>query len=308
MTPAPAPAQRPRQSPDSDPREAERAMPRPSHVDRPASSYIMEGAEETERLRLKTEQVLVRRHLDWAGLLPGQSLVDFGCGSGDVILTAARHCKPIRVIGVDANEQRLADIRRRAEEEGLANVHVHAASISSPGTSGLPDAAYDHAWARFFLEYQPRPVTVVVEMARSVRPGGRITLIDVEGNGVWHYGMDTRLKVGLADVVADLARTGFDPHVGQRLPSVARSAGLSHVRHEIEPYHRIVGRPDERTMAAWRRRIDGLRANYLNRLFPDKTHLAWVFDAYLEFLERDDTMTWSLLHLVQGTVSPEGPV
>jgi SAM-dependent methyltransferase len=266
------------------------------------SPYIMEGAGETERLRLKTEQLLVCRHLDWAGLRPGESFVDFGCGSGDGVLAAARRCLTAPVVGVDRSEQRLDDVRRRALDEGLANVHVHAAFISGPGSSNLADATYDHAWARFFLEYQPEPVSVVVEMSRSVRPGGRITLIDIEGNGVWHYGMDSALQAGVAEVVADLGRTGFDPHVGRRLPAVAAQAELVDVRHEIEPYHRIVGRPDERTMAAWRGKVAGLRANYLDHLFPENTHLAWVFDAYLEFLEREDTMTWSLLHLVQGTV------
>ena len=51
--------------------------------------YLMEGENETDRLQLKTEQVLVQRHLDWACLAPGQSFVDLGCGSGEVLLAAA---------------------------------------------------------------------------------------------------------------------------------------------------------------------------------------------------------------------------
>ena len=263
----------------------------------------MEGENETDRLQLKTEHVLVQRHLDWACLAPGQSFVDLGCGSGEVLLAAARRCRPGRVTGIDANEERLAHVRQQAVAEGIRNIDLHAASIAARGSSGQGDDAYDHAWARFFLEYQSQPVDAVTEMARIVRPGGRVTLIDVEGNGVWHYGMDPVLQAGLAEVVADLGKTGFDPHVGRRLPGLARAAGLRKIRHEIEPYHRIVGRPDVWTIASWRRKIDGLRANYLD-LYPERQHLAWVFDAYLDFLERDDTMTWSLLHLVQGTVPP----
>jgi ubiquinone/menaquinone biosynthesis C-methylase UbiE len=282
---------------------AERTPELPSHEDTAIETgYIMEGAGEAERLRLKTEHVLVRRHLDWAGLVPGQSFVDIGCGSGEVILAAAIQCRPGQVMGIDANCDRLIELRRWAAEQRLPNVRLHAASLAGPGSSGLGDEAFDHAWARFFLEYHPRPVGVVAEMARIVRPGGRVTLIDLEGNGVWHYGMNPRLQAGLDSVVADLKQTGFDPHIGRRLTAVARAAGLTDVRHEIEPYHRIVGRPDARTLDLWRRKIQGLRANYLGHLFPEKTHLAWVFDAYLDFLEREDTMTWSLLHLVQGTV------
>jgi ubiquinone/menaquinone biosynthesis C-methylase UbiE len=264
--------------------------------------YIMEGPAETERLRLKTEYVLARRHLDWAGLRAGQSFVDFGCGSGEVILIAAMRYRAGQVIGVDTNQDRLLAVRRAATLEGLTDVDVHAAALTGLGSSELPSAAYDHCWTRFLLEYQPEPELVVSEMARIVRPGGRVTLIDLEGNGVWHYGMAPALEAGLAEVVTDLRTTGFDPHIGRRLPAIARACGLSDVRHEIEPYHRIVGRPDSDTMAAWERKIEGLRANYLCRLFPEKGHLGWVFDAYIEFLAHEDTMTWSLLHLVQGTV------
>jgi SAM-dependent methyltransferase len=266
-----------------------------------STGYIMEGPTETQRLRLKTEHVLVRRHLDWTGLLAGQSFVDFGCGTGEVVLVAAEHCRPGRVVGLDGNRKRLAALSCEAALQGLTNVEVRAAAIAGPASTGLPSGAYDHGWARFFLEYQPTPAGVVSEMARIVRPGGRVTLIDLEGNGVWHYGMETDLASGLAEVIADLGKTGFDPHIGRRLPDLASAAGLRDVRHEIEPYHRIVGRPDADTMAAWRLKIHGLRANYLRR-FPERRSLAWVFDAYLDFLARDDTMTWSLLHLVQGTV------
>ena len=114
--------------------------------------------------------------------------------------------------------------------------------------------------------------------------------------------MPDELRAGVDAVLADLETTGFDPHAGRRLTSYADAAGLVDIRHEIEPYHRIVGTPDPATAAAWERKIATLRDNYLGRLFPEKTHNAWVFDAFLEFILSEDTMTWSLLHLVQGTV------
>jgi ubiquinone/menaquinone biosynthesis C-methylase UbiE len=275
------------------------SAPSPSTSDR---RYIMEGPDETERLRRKTEHVLVGRHLHWAGVHAGESFVDFGCGAGEVALAAARLCSPGRVTGIDGSRERLASLLARAEAQGLTHVDVHPAFVSGVGSTRLPQNGFDHAWARFFLEYQPRPATVLAEMTRIVRPGGRVTLIDLEGNGVWHHGMDGRLEAGLTEVITDLTTTGFDPHIGRRLRHVARATGLVDIRHEIEPYHRIVGRPDSHTAEVWRRKIDGLRTSYLTRLFPHKRHLAWVFDAYQEFLLRDDTMTWSLLHLVQGTV------
>jgi SAM-dependent methyltransferase len=266
------------------------------------TAYIMDSQRETERLRFKTESVLVRRHLAWSGLRPGDSFVDFGCGTGEVIAHAAHITRGARVVGVDGNRERLLAARQTCLGAGALDVELHQAEIAGVGSSSLAADSFDHAWSRFFLEYQPDPNGVVRELARVVRPGGKLTLIDIEGNGIRHFGMPAELRCALDEILADLAETGFDPDLGAKLPDLARAAGLIDIRHEIEPYHRIVGAPDARTLAAWERKLTNLRESYVERLFPHKAARGWAFAALLEFLERDDTMTWSLLHLVQGTI------
>jgi SAM-dependent methyltransferase len=264
------------------------------------TDYIMGGERETERLALKTEPVLICRHLAWAGLRAGESFVDFGCGSGEVVAEAARINHGARVTALESDAERVDYAATVCRQRGAAGVQFVTARVEGPGSSGLPDGTFDHAWARFLMEYVPAPVGVVREMKRVVRPGGKVTLIDVEGNGSRHFGMSDELRLGLDKVLGDLATTGFDPDAGCRLAAQAAAAGLVGIRHEIEPYHRIVGRPDARTATAWRLKIQALRDNYVGRLFPHKADMAWVFDAFLDFLVRDDTMTWSVLHLVQG--------
>jgi ubiquinone/menaquinone biosynthesis C-methylase UbiE len=264
-------------------------------------TYIMEGPGEAERLIAKTDRVLTRRHLDWTGLRHGESFLDVGCGAGDVVMEAARMTDPGLVVGVDANADRLGLARTRCAEAGLGAVRLEAAHVAGSGSSPFPDATFDHAWTRFFLEYLDDPASTVRELARIVRPGGRVTLLDIEGNCTWHFGMPGELSAGVDEVLADFATTGFDPHAGRRLKTYAAAAGLVDIRHEIEPYHRIVGAPDPATAAAWERKIATIRENYL-RLFPEKAHSAWVFDAFMGFILSEETMTWSLLHLVQGTV------
>jgi ubiquinone/menaquinone biosynthesis C-methylase UbiE len=265
------------------------------------SGYIMESEHEATRLVLKTERVLVRRHLAWARLRRGESFLDAGCGTAEVVREAARVNAVAQVVGLDGDAARLARAAAASRADGLDHVRFHRARLTGVGSSGLPDRAFDHAWARFLLEYLPAPADVVRELARVVRPGGRVTLIDIEGNGVWHYGISDRLRRGLDEVLADLAATGFDPHAGRKLATYARAAGLVDIRHEIEPYHRIVGVPDPRTARAWRLKIESIRDNYVHRLFPEKAGNAWVFDDFLAFVLSDHSMTWSLLHLVQGT-------
>jgi ubiquinone/menaquinone biosynthesis C-methylase UbiE len=260
----------------------------------------MESPQEAERLIAKSDRILIRRHLEWTGLRQGESFLDVGCGAGDVLIEAASLTAPELVTGADASTERLDVARTRCRSLGL-DVRLEAATVAGPGSSPFPDGTFDHAWTRFFLEYVPDPAATVHELARLARPGGKVTLLDIEGNCVWHFGMSDELRAGAGEVLADLATAGFDPHAGRHLAAYAATAGLVDIRHEIEPYHRIVGAPDAATAAAWHRKVTTLRDNYLQRLFPAKTRNAWVFDAFMEFILSEETMTWSLLHLVQGT-------
>jgi ubiquinone/menaquinone biosynthesis C-methylase UbiE len=265
-----------------------------------SESYIMQHDGEAERIRRKTSTLLTRHHLDWVGLQPGQSFVDFGCASGEVIREAARISGSGRVVGVDGDPKMLAAARQESERLGLSNIEYVQARIGGPGSTKLPENSFDHAWTRFFLEYQKEPLLVIKEMVRVVKPGGRVTLLDINGNCVWHHPLSTDLKRELDEVISDLGATGFDPYIGPKLNPYANAAGLERIIETIEPYHRIVGKPDEEIADQWRRKINGMKLNYTVKLFPDKAHLGRFFDDMLAFILSEDTMTWSNLHLVQG--------
>jgi ubiquinone/menaquinone biosynthesis C-methylase UbiE len=264
-------------------------------------AYIMQDAAEPERIRRKTSDLLTRHHLDWAGLRAGQSFVDVGCASGEVVRVAAGLAGEARVVGVDGDSQMLAFAATESTRLGLSAIEYCQAWIGGLDAIPLAEGSFDHAWTRFFLEYQRQPEAVVAEMARLVRPGGKVTLLDLDGNCIWHYPLPAPLAAAIDEIVADLATTGFDPHVGRKLRDFATNAGLVDVRQAVEPYHAVVGRPDEAQADAWRRKLQGLKRNYVSRLFPAKADRAHVFDDLLEFILRDETMTWSLLYMVQGT-------
>jgi ubiquinone/menaquinone biosynthesis C-methylase UbiE len=261
----------------------------------------MQSAAEPERIRFKTNRLLTRHHLDWAGIGPTESFVDVGCASGEVVREAATIVSPGSVVGVDGDADMLRFAQSESERLLLGNISYCQARVKGPHSIPLPDASFDHAWSRFFLEYQQAPLDVIAEMVRLVRPGGKVTLLDLDGNCIWHYPLPPELAAGIDEIIADLSTTGFDPHVGRRLRDYAAQAGLIDIRETIEPYHAVVGQPDASTAEAWRRKLDGIKRNYVSALFPTKTHNAHVFDDLLEFILRDDTMTWSLLYLVQGT-------
>jgi ubiquinone/menaquinone biosynthesis C-methylase UbiE len=259
---------------------------------------------EPERIRRKTSALLTRHHLAWAGLRSGQSLVDFGCASGEVVREAARVSGAGRIVGVDGDAKMLEAARKESERLGLTTIEYVSAQIGGSGSTQLPVNTFDHAWTRFFLEYQKDPLGVIREMVRVVKPGGLVALLDLDGNCVWHFPLPRHLKEGLEEVMNDLASTGFDPYVGSKLRSLAAAAGLEKVSEAIEPYHRIVGKPDDEIADQWRRKIHGMKLNYTSKLFPQKAHLISFFDEMLAFILSEETMTWSNLYLVQGVKPP----
>src|SRR2546426_956422 len=65
-------------------------------------------------------------------ILPGETVLDIGCGAGMDLLLAARQAGPKgRAIGVDMTEAMRDQARRSAAAAGLANVEVHVADATN---------------------------------------------------------------------------------------------------------------------------------------------------------------------------------
>ena len=150
-------------------------------------TYLMQHAAEGERIRATTDPLVLRHHLDWAGLEAGDAFVDFGCASGEAVREATRRVAWGSVTGVDADANTLRYAQAESDRLLLDRIAYRQAWIDRLGSSGLETDSHDHAWARFFLEYRRDPLSAVREMARVVRPGGKVTLIDIDGNGIWHH-------------------------------------------------------------------------------------------------------------------------
>lgn len=103
-----------------------------------------------------------------------QSLVvgDLGCGTGQLAETVAPYVR--RVVAVDGSEDMLAAARSRLE--GHANVQVRRGDLENlPLTEGELDAAV----LSLVLHYSPDPSRALAEVARVVRTGGRVLVVDM---------------------------------------------------------------------------------------------------------------------------------
>lgn len=110
-------------------------------------------------------------------LQPGERLLDLACGTGDLALQAAR--AGVRSFGVDfaAPMLHLAGARANAVQNAAGALHwVQGDAERLP----LRDAAFDAVCCGFALRNFASLSAAISEMARVLRPGGRIALLDVD--------------------------------------------------------------------------------------------------------------------------------
>ncbi|MGH9768298.1 MAG: class I SAM-dependent methyltransferase [Blastocatellia bacterium] len=113
------------------------------------------------------EQVIAR-----AGLSPGEHALDLGAGTGSVALRAATLVAPGgHITGIDISSEMLALARSRAAELGLDNVSFREGRAEA---IPAPDAAFDVALASLSLMYVIDREAAAREIARVIRPGGRL--------------------------------------------------------------------------------------------------------------------------------------
>ncbi|GAA0905253.1 class I SAM-dependent methyltransferase [Pseudonocardia zijingensis] len=135
--------------------------------------------------------------LDAVALEPSSQVLDVGCGNGITTREAAR--RAAHVTGVDLSTRMLDLARRRAAAEGLTNVSFVQADVQ---IADLGDARYDRVISRNGVMFFGDPVAAFANLARTLRPGGRLVLL------VWQTMADNPWFTAFRDAIA----------VGRQLP------------------------------------------------------------------------------------------
>lgn len=175
-----------------------------------------------------------------AGIGPGMSVLDIGCGSGDVSLLLAKLVgNEGHVTGIDWHGPSLEIARERVRKIQIPNITFTKGDVCalSPGLG-----PFDAAVSRQVIMYLPGPVDALRRIAATLRPGGVVALLEHDVTMV-----PGRLKpLPLQERVngwiwKTVEREGANIHIGFDLPLILGQAGLTveHVRAEA-----IIQTPD----------------------------------------------------------------
>ena len=112
-----------------------------------------------------------------ADLRPGETVLDLGSGGGIDVLLSARRVGPTgRAIGLDMTPEMLELARRNAAEAGAANVEFVEGTIEA---IPLLSASVDVVISNCVINLAADKSAVLDEIARVLRPGGRMGVSDV---------------------------------------------------------------------------------------------------------------------------------
>jgi arsenite methyltransferase len=112
-----------------------------------------------------------------ADLREGETVLDLGSGGGiDVILSAKRVGATGVAYGLDMTDEMLALARKNAAEAGVRNMHFLKGEIEQ---IPLPADSVDVVISNCVINLSVDKPTVLTEIARVLKPGGRIGISDV---------------------------------------------------------------------------------------------------------------------------------
>jgi ubiquinone/menaquinone biosynthesis C-methylase UbiE len=192
-----------------------------------ASTFNARNAAVYERSMGRWSRRLAEGFATFAGLAPGEAVLDVGCGTGSLLAHLAGQPERPALTGIDASPLYLAAAKARDPSWILLEADACAIPFS--------DGTFDRVLSQLVLQFIPDAVRAAREMARVTQPGGTVAA------AVWASGSGMVAQRMFLDTAAmlDPAADALRAHTFTRpltrpgeLRAVWPSLGLSDVREE----------------------------------------------------------------------------
>ncbi len=115
--------------------------------------------------------------IELANVKPGDRVLDVGCGTGSLTLTAQSYAGPSgKVYGIDASPEMIEVAKKKASRSGLEVVF----EVGLIEELGFPDATFDLVISRLAIHHLPDDLKRrgFAEILRVLRPGGHLLIAD----------------------------------------------------------------------------------------------------------------------------------
>ncbi|HEY0739488.1 MAG TPA: methyltransferase domain-containing protein [Herpetosiphonaceae bacterium] len=183
-----------------------------------------------------------QKMLDLAPMLPGQCVLDVGCGVGHMALRFAEIVGSSgQVVGIDKSEIFIREAQRRAQQRNLAVDF----KVGDAQQLDLPDQSVDLCWTERVLMYVENPEQALDEMIRVLKPGGQLIIFDFDYDATIIDVKNRDLTRRIVRILSDSVPSSW---IGRQAQRLFKERGLQEVqatipviRTNFTPYKMVFG-------------------------------------------------------------------
>jgi ubiquinone/menaquinone biosynthesis C-methylase UbiE len=158
------------------------------------------------------------RILESLGLADGMTVCEMGAGDGELTIAAAKAVGAGgRVYTSELGDERVKTLRSKVEASGQPHIQVVA---GDPQKTNFPDGACDALFMRNVYHHFADPPAINASIFASVKPGGRVSVVDFAPPGKEAQQPADRSKDGMHGIASDtlaaeLKAAGFEPVISE---------------------------------------------------------------------------------------------
>ena len=196
-------------------------------------------------------------------------VLDLACGDGFYTSRIAERLGSEGFItGADISQAYLSEASVQASRhDGRAKINFVGATVDQ---LPFPDDTFDLVWCAQSLYSLPDPVVGIGQMARVVRPGGLVAVLENDTLHQvllpWPVSLELPLRAAELRFFLEASRNSKKYYVGRRLPAILAAAGLEPLRMTTHAFDRQapLGEAEQKLLQCYLEEVTKRVAPYLN--------------------------------------------
>ena len=196
-------------------------------------------------------------------------VLDLACGDGFYTSRIAERLGSGGFItGADISQAYLSEASVQvSRHDGRAKINFVGATVDR---LPFPDDTFDLVWCAQSLYSLPDPVVAIGQMARVVRPGGLVAVLENDTLHQvllpWPVSLELPLRAAELRLFVEASRNSSKYYIGRRLPAILAAAGLEPLRMTTHAFDRQapLGEAEQKLLQCYLEEVTKRVAPYLN--------------------------------------------